>query len=183
MPAYSQVLVNGLGSPFPLLNDQNFAAWSQSGNANWHTNPPNGIAAEQGAGLLTGRLAFEDFQIQFDYWVGDLTTFSLFAHCIDPNYISSETALEINLASKKIRNYGTGSVVGTMHGDSSPAVKNRWNTVTITSLGNQLTITINGINTVNKVNYTSFLKGPFAIKYGGGDLKIANLNATIPGRW
>jgi len=182
-PSYSQVLIDKLGASFPLLNDQNFAAWIQSGNANWHPLDPNGIAAEQGAGLLTGRLAFTDFQLQFSYWVDDSTTFSIFAHCTNPSYIASDTALEINLANKQIKKYGVGSVVGLIQSNSSPLVKNQWNTVIITSIASQLTVTINGINTIYKANYSNFQNGPFAIKYGGGDLKIANLTATIPGRW
>lgn len=182
-PSYSQVLVDKLGGSFPLLNDQNFTAWNQTGNANWHFLDPNGIAAEQGSGLLTGRLAFSDFQLQFSYWVGDSTIFSIFAHCVNPSYISSDTALEINLANKKIKNYGTGSVVGLIQGNSVPSVKNQWNTVIITSIASQLTVTINGINTIYKANYSNFQNGPFAIKYGGGDIKIANLTAVIPGRW
>lgn len=104
-------------------------------------------------------------------------------HCIDPNHISSDTALEINLSNVAIKKYGAGSVVGEIKGQSTPTVANQWNSVMISSISNQLTITINGITTVNQANYFKFPSGPLAIQYGGGELKIANLNATIPGRW
>jgi len=182
-PSLSQALVDKLGGSFPLLSDPNLPAWNQSGNANWHSLNQNGVAAEQGSSLLTSRLAFTDFQIQFNYWVSESAIFSIFIHCTNPNYISSETALEINLANKQVKNYGTGSVVGLIHGNSPPPVKNRWNTVMISSIANQLTVTINGVSTLNQVNYSNFASGPIAIKYGGGDLKIDNLTAIVPGRW
>lgn len=182
-PSYPQVIIDKLGAAFPLLNGYDINSWHQSGNANWYPITPNGVAAEQGAGLLLGRLAFTDFQLQFNYWIGKNTSFSIFVHCIDPNHISSNTALEINLSNKAIKKYGAGSVVGEIKGKSTPMVLNQWNSVTISSISNQLTITINGITTVDQENYFKFPSGPFAIQYGDGELKIANLNATIPGRW
>lgn len=182
-PAFSQILLNKLGTAFPLMSGQDITSWNQKGNANWSAISPNGVAADQGAGLLVGRLSVTDFQLQFTYWLDKDTRFSIFAHCVDTNYIASDTALEINLSSSPDKKYGTGSVIGMFHSNASPAKVNQWNDVTISSISNQLTITINGIPTVDKMNYNNFLSGPFAMKYGGGQLKITNVYATIPGRW
>lgn len=182
-PAAAQMLVDKLGAKFPLFSGQDITFWNQAGNANWHPLAPNGVAADQGSGALTGRIPLTDFQIQFSYWLDKDTRFSIFAHCVDLNYIASDTALEINLSSMPIQKYANGSVIGMFHAQASPAKLNQWNDVTVSSISNQLTITINGVPTVNKADYSRFLSGPLAMKYSGGKLKLTNVYATIPGRW
>ena len=180
---FAQMLIDKLGAKFPLFSGQDISFWSQAGNANWYAFSPNGVAAEQGSGTLTGRLPVSDFQIQFSYWLDKDTRFSIFAHCVDMNYIASDTALEINLSSAPVKKYANGSVVGLFHAEASPAKPNQWNDVTVSSISNQLTVTINGVPTINKADYSRFLSGPFAMKYSGGKLKLINVYATIPGRW
>ena len=178
----AQLQSDRIGGAFSLFNGQDTSAWIQSGNANWYP-ITDGVAANQGAGLLIGKFPFSDFQIQFNYWAGKSTQFSIYIHCADPNYISSKTALEVNLASPSFQKYGPGSVVGLLDAASGLSTANKWNTVFISSTANQITVTLNGITMADNVNYFNLENGPFAIRFGGGDLKISNFSATIPGRW
>lgn len=178
----AQLQSDRIGGAFSLFNGQDTSAWIQSGNANWYP-ITDGVAANQGAGLLIGKFPFGDFQVQFNYWVGKSTQFSIYIHCTDPNYISKNTALEINLSNTTLQKYGPGSVVGLIQASNIPSVANKWNTAFISSTGNQITIVLNGITTVNNFQYQNFSNGPFAIQFNGEDLKLSNFSATIPGRW
>ena len=60
---------------------------------------------------------------------------------------------------------------------------NQWNKVIISSQSNKISVTLNGVTIANKMDYPNFSSGPFAIGFGGGNLKIANFTAIIPGRW
>ena len=48
---------------------------------------------------------------------------------------------------------------------------NQWNTYDITAKGSQLTVVLNGIQTVN-IRDSKFAKGPITLQYGGGVVKF-----------
>ncbi len=180
-PAYSQVMLNSIGGSFPLFNGQDTSAWTRSGNANWSPTG-NGVSANQGSGMLISRFSFTDYQIQFEYWVDESTEFSILTHCADPNYIAQKGAVEVNLSNYPKQLYGAGSVVGMIKAPNIQ-VMNQWNKVIISSQSNKISVTLNGVTIANKMDYPNFSSGPFAIGFGGGNLKIANFTAIIPGRW
>jgi hypothetical protein len=165
-----------------MFNGQDISAWNQIGNANWYP-ITNGVASNQGSGLLVSKFPFTDYQIEFNYWIDSNTQLSIFTHCNDVNNISKETALAINLSDSSSQGYGPGSIVGLKRAIPIPSVYNRWNKASISSIGNQITVIVNGITTVNNLNYQQFVSGPFAVQFSGSDLRITNFSATIPGRW
>lgn len=177
----SQIIVTSAGGSIPLFNGQDTSAWTQTGAANWHP-IDNGVAVNQGSGMLVGKYYFTDYQIQFNYRIDGETQFSLFTHCLDVNNISPNSALEINLSNTPKKGYGPGSVMGMIKAPYIPVV-NQWNTVFISSESNQLTVILNGITVANKLDYQNFQTGPLAIQFGGGKLEITNLKAIIPTRW
>jgi len=180
-PCMSQTVVTSAGGLFPLFNGQDTSAWTQTGGANWYP-IENGVAVNQGSGMLVGKYYFTDYQIQFNYRIDGGTQFSLFTHCLDVNNISPNSALEINLSNTPKKGYGPGSVMGMMKAPHIP-VANQWNAVFISSESNQLTVILNGVTVANKLDYQNFQTGPLAIQFGGGKLEITNLNAVIPTRW
>ena len=180
-PCMSQIVVTSAGGSFPLFNGQDTSAWTQTGGANWYP-IENGVAVNQGSGMLVGKYYFTDYQIQFNYRIDGGTQFSLFTHCLDVNNISPNSALEINLSNTPKKGYGPGSVMGMIKAPHIP-VANQWNTVFISSESNQLTVILNGVTVANKLDYQNFQTGPLAIQFGGGKLEITNLNAVIPTRW
>ncbi|MEI6183606.1 MAG: DUF1080 domain-containing protein [Polynucleobacter sp.] len=180
-PCMSQVIVTTAGGSIPLFNGQDTSAWTQTGGANWYP-IDNGVAVNQGSGMLVGKYYFTDYQIQFNYRIDGETQFSLFTHCLDVNNISPNSALEINLSNTPKKGYGPGSVMGMIKAPHIPVV-NQWNTVFISSESNKLTVILNGVTVANKLDYQNFQTGPLAIQFGGGKLEITNLNAIIPTRW
>jgi len=180
-PCMSQAIVTTAGGSIPLFNGQDTSAWTQTGVANWYP-IDNGVAVNQGSGMLVGKFYFTDYQIQFNYRINEETQFSLFTHCLDVNNISPNSALEINLSNTHKKGYGPGSVMGMMKAPHIP-VANQWNAVFISSESNQLTVILNGVTLANKLDYQNFQTGPLAIQFGGGKLEITNLNAVIPTRW
>jgi len=177
----SQIIVTSAGGSFPLFNGQDTSAWNQTGNANWYP-INNGVAVDQGSGMLVGKYPFTDYQLQFNYKIDGANQFSLFTHCLDPNNIAPNSAIEINLSSVPIKGYGAGSVMGLIKAPKI-LVANQWNTVFISSESNQLTVILNGITVANKLDYQNFQTGPLAIQFGGGKLEITNFSTIIPGRW
>jgi len=180
-PCMSQAIVTTAGGSIPLFNGQDTSAWTQTGVANWYP-IDNGVAVNQGSGMLVGKYSFTDYQLQFNYKIDGATQFSLFTHCLDPNNIAPNSAIEINLSSIPTKGYGAGSVMGLIKAPKM-MVANQWNTVFISSESNQLTVILNGITVANKLDYQNFQTGPLAIQFGGGKLEISNMNAIIPTRW
>jgi len=177
----SQVVTTSVGGSFQLFNGQDTSAWNETGNANWYS-INNGVAVNQGSGMLVGKYSFTDYQLQFNYKIDGATQFSLFTHCLDPNNIAPNSAIEINLSSIPTKGYGAGSVMGLIKAPKM-MVANQWNTVFISSESNQLTVILNGITVANKLDYQNFQTGPLAIQFGGGKLEISNMNTIIPTRW
>jgi len=177
----SQVITTSVGGSFPLFNGQDTSAWNKTGNANWYP-INNGVAVNQGSGMLVGKYSFTDYQLQFNYKIDGGTQFSLFTHCLDPNNIVPNSAIEINLSSTPSKGYGAGSVMGLIKAPKILVV-NQTNTVFISSESNQLTVILNGVTVANKLDYQNFQTGPLAIQFGGGKLEITNFSAIIPSRW
>jgi len=180
MPAsHSQAILTKSGSSFPMFNGSDLSAWLQSGNANWRVNG-NEVIVNQGQGMLLSKFGAPDFQIDFDYWVGDGTQASLFIRCLNANVINPDTAYEVRLSNAVTGAGGAGSIVNTMKLKPSARV-NQWNHLQVSAMGNQISVTINGAT--GSVVDTRFAAGPVAVNYQGGDLRLKNFNFTIPGRW
>jgi len=180
MPAsHSQAIITKSGSSFPMFNGSDLSAWLQYGNANWHVNG-NEVIVNQGRGMLLSKFGVPDFQIDFDYWVGDGTQASLFIRCLNTNVINPDNAYEVRLSNAATGSGGAGSIVNMMKFKSS-AIVNQWNHLQVSAMGNQISVTINGVS--GSVVDTRFAVGPIALNYQSGDLRLKNFNFTIPGRW
>jgi len=177
--SHAQAILTKSGSSFPMFNGSDLSAWLQSGNANWHLNR-NEVIVNQGQGMLLSKFGVPDFQIDFDYWVGDSTQASLFIRCMNSNVINLGTAYEVRLNNAAAGSSGAGSIVNLMKLKPSVIV-NQWNHLQVSAIGNQISVTLNGV-TASVVD-TRFVAGPIALNYQGGDLRLKNFNFTIPGRW
>jgi len=61
--------------------------------------------------------------------------------------------------------YGTGAIVDFAAVSPMPKAGGKWNTYLITAKGSQLTVVLNGQQTVN-ITDSKFAQGPFALQYG-----------------
>jgi hypothetical protein len=177
-PVFSQAILTKVGSSFPLFNGSDLSAWTKTGNASWQI-ANNELSVTQGSGMLVSRLSIPDYVIEFDYWVSDSAQASFYFRCTDPNTINTDTAYEIPLINKA-NGVGAGSIL-LLNKVKPNQVANQWNHIQISAIGTQISVTLNGI--ASQVTDTRFSAGSFAMNYQAGELRLKNLNATIPGRW
>lgn len=142
----------------------------KQGDANWRTEAGTIMADKGKGGFLVTKNSYKDFQIRAEFWAATDTNSGIFIRATDPNKIGSVTSYEVNIWDiRPDPKYGTGGIV-----DVAPVkvpltnlVGGKWNVMEITAEGQQLTVWLNGLMTVN-VRNGQFPQGPFALQYGGG---------------
>lgn len=157
------------------------SAWKQHGNANWQFINQQ-LVMTQGEGWLVGKLPLQNAIIEVEYMVRPETMASLYVHCTNTNFISSETSYQINLSSFPVDGYGAGSLVGTVSAEQR-LNKNQWFTVRVSVIDAYINVWLNGKKVVDNLFDTRFNKGPLAIRASGGEFRIKKFSITIPGRW
>jgi hypothetical protein len=148
--------------------------WNRVGDANWR--PEDGaIVADKGkGGFLVSKKSYKDFQIRAEFWADHTTNSGIFIRCADPNKIAAATSYEVNIFDQRPDpSYGTGGIVDVAKISTMPKAGGKWNTYEITAKGSQLTVVLNGIQTVN-IQHSKFTQGPFALQFG-------NLPKDAPG--
>lgn len=174
-------MLKSVGSPFSMFATQDFSAWTQYGNANWQYVNQQAFMT-QGGGWLVSKLPLTNVIVELQYWIGKRTRASFFVRCTDTNFISRETAYQINLSNKVIEGYGAGALVGAV--DVSPQkVTDQWNTLKVSVNDSYLNVWLNEHKVIDNLFDTRFAKGPLALHTTGGEFRIRTLNITIPGRW
>jgi hypothetical protein len=144
--------------------------FNRIGDANWRAEG-GAIVADRGkGGHLVSKKSYKDFQIRAEFWAATDTNSGIFIRATDPNKIGSVSAYEVNIWDiRPDPKYGTGAIV-----DVAPVpvpilykAGGKWNTYEITAKGSQLTVVLNGVETVN-VQHSKFAEGPFSLQYGAG---------------
>jgi hypothetical protein len=86
--------------------------------------------------------------------------------------ITATNAYEVNIFdTRPDPRYGTGAIVNVAKVDPMPKAGGKWNTFEITAKGPQLTVVLNGTQTVD-IQDSKFASGPFALQYGSGVVKF-----------
>ena len=138
------------------------------GDANWRAE--NGaIVADKGkGGYLVSKNSYKDFQIRAEFWADHTTNSGVFLRVTNPNKITATDAYEVNIYDQRPDpSYGTGGIVNVAKVSPMPKAGGKWNTYEITAKGSQLTVVLNGVQTVN-VQDSKFPQGPFALQFGNG---------------
>lgn len=144
--------------------------WNRTGEANWRAER-GAIVADQGkGGYLVSKNAYKDFEIRAEFWAETDTNSGIFIRCSDPVKIGAATCYEVNIWDIRPEpKYATGAIVD--HAAVPvPLVHKaggRWNTYEVTAKGTQLTVKMNGVQTVN-IQDSKHASGPFALQYGAG---------------
>jgi 3-keto-disaccharide hydrolase len=162
--------VSAQGAWTTLLDGTSLKGWDVVGNANWSV-AEGAVQANMGNGYLVTPMSYTDFEIQAEFWVTDDANSGIFIRCSDPKMITAMNAYEVNIYDKRPdQSYRTGAIVDV----AKPAVVvntgGKWNTMTITAKGPKMTVTVNGMKTVDVENKTH-ARGPFALQYGAGTVK------------
>lgn len=163
---------NWPGSGWVTLIDgeQGLENWNRIGDANWRIEA-GGISANQGkGGYLVSKNAYKDFEIYAEFWAATDTNSGIFIRASDPAKIAADNAYEVNIWDiRPDPTYATGAIVGFAAVPVPTVYKagGKWNTLEIRAKGDELTVKLNGVQTVSTHN-GKFSSGPFALQYGAG---------------
>ena len=142
--------------------------WNQIGDANWRAEDGAIVADKGKGGYLVSKNSYKDFQIRAEFWADHTTNSGIFIRAQDPNKIGAVSAYEVNIYDQRPDpSYGTGGIVNVAKVDPMPKAGGKWNTYLITAKGSQLTVVLNGQQTVN-VSDGKLAQGPFALQFGNG---------------
>ena len=158
-----------------LLNLSNLDNWNRVGNANWMLTD-GALQANYGGGHLVTKEPYGDFQIRAEIWVDPDANSGIFIRCMNGAMPGADSCYEVNIYDKRPgQGYATGAIVnvGPVR-QPPPLAGNRWNVLEITARGPQLTVTLNGEQTVN-IRDMKFARGPFTLQYGAGMVKFRDI--------
>ena len=148
------------GTPKSLEN------WNRIGDANWRIQDGALVADKGQGGYLVSKNTYKDFQIRAEFWADHNTNSGIFIRAADPKKIGAVSAYEVNIYDQRPEpKYGTGAIVDFAAVSPMPKAGGKWNTYLITAKGSQLTVVLNGQQTVN-ITDSKFPQGPFALQYG-----------------
>ncbi|MBX9812395.1 MAG: DUF1080 domain-containing protein [Burkholderiales bacterium] len=158
-----------------LLDGSNMGDWDRVGDANWRL-VDGAVQADKKVGkdsaFLVSKNSYTDFQIRAEFWVDSDANSGIFIRCSDPKKITADNAYEVNIFDKRPDpSYGTGAIVNVAKVSPMPKAGGQWNTYEITARGTQLTVTLNGIRTVD-IQDRKFARGPIALQYAAGVVKF-----------
>ena len=150
--------------------DKGLENFSRVGDANWRAEDGAIVADKGKGGYLVSKNAYKDFEIRAEFWAATDTNSGVFIRCTDPAKIGAVNCYEVNIWDIRPEpKYGTGAIVD-VAAVPVPIVNKaggKWNTYEITAKGSQLTVKLNGVQTVS-VQDGKLPSGPFALQYGAG---------------
>jgi hypothetical protein len=142
--------------------------WNRAGDANWRAEDGAIVADKGKGGLLVSKNSYKDFQLRAEFWADHTTNSGIYIRSTDPKNISSKSAYEVNINDQTSRpEFGTGSIVNFAKVTRMPKAGGKWNTFEITARGPQMTVALNGIQTVS-VQHSQFAQGPIALQFSNG---------------
>ena len=143
--------------------------WNRVGDANWRADDGAIVADKGKGGHFVSKNSYTDFQIRAEFWADHTTNSGIFICISDPQKISSKSAYEVNIYDQRPgQEYGTGAIVNFATVSPMPKAGGKWNTYEITAKGSQLTVVLNGVQTVN-IQHGQFPAGPFSLQFGNRD--------------
>ena len=138
------------------------------GEANWRAEGGAIVADKGKGGYLVSKNSYKDFQIKAEFWADHTTNSGIFIRVSDPKKVGADNSYEVNIYDQRPDpSYGTGGIVNVAKVSPMPKAGGKWNTYEITARGSQLTVVLNGVQTVS-VQDSKFPQGPFALQFGNG---------------
>jgi len=140
------------------------------GDANWHAEGGAIVADKGKAGFLVTKNSYGDFDLRAEFYAETDTNSGIFIRCGNPQKIGADSCYEVNIWDIRPEpKYGTGAIVNVAAVPVPIANKagGKWNTYEITAKGSQLTVRLNGMQTVS-VQDSKRASGPFALQMGPG---------------
>ena len=150
-----------------LADGTNIGNFDQAGNANWRVGERT-IYADRGVGFLVTKQSYADFRLRAEVWVDDIANSGIFIRCDDPEEPGAASCYEVNIwDTRPDQSYGTGAIVNVAKVNPMPKAGLQWNVMEIEAKGSQLTVKLNGKQTVS-VQDSKHARGRIAFQYGQG---------------
>ena len=157
-----------------LFDGKNLDAFNPVGNANWKI-VDGVVQADSGAGYLVTKQPYGDFEIKAEFWVDTPANSGIFIRCANPQMPGGDTCYEVNIFdTRPDPTYGTGAIVNVAKVATPIKAAGKWNTYEINAQGPHMTVTLNGVKTVDVMD-TTHARGPFGLQYGAGVVKFRNV--------
>jgi hypothetical protein len=166
----AQLGLDGSGWTTLIDGEKGLENFDRLGEANWR-GEGGAIVADRGkGGHLITKGSYRDFELRAEFWAETDTNSGIFFRCSDRSKVGAATCYEANIWDIRPEpKYGTGAIVDVA--EVPVPLKNkaggRWNTYEIVARGPQLTLKLNGVQTVS-VQDSKFTTGPFTLQYGPG---------------
>src|SRR5688572_1368132 len=158
-----------LGGWTTLINgEEGLDNWHRVGDANWRAEDGAIVAYRGKGGFLVSKDSYQDFQLRAEFWADATTNSGIFIRVSNPKRIGADNSYEVNIFDQRPDPaYGTGAIVNVAKVSPMPKAGGKWNTLEITARGRQLTVVLNGVQTVD-IQHAKFVQGPLALQYGAG---------------
>jgi hypothetical protein len=154
--------------------------WNPTGSdANWRAED-GAIQADKstgkGSSVLVSKRSFKDFELYAEFWASEDTNSGIYLRVMNPTNVSTSTgAYEVQIWDKNPNpQYSTGSLVNVAAVNPIYKAGGRWNTYEITAKGAEITVKLNGVETV-RAQDSKFPEGRIGIQYNGGPIKVRKL--------
>lgn len=152
----------------PLFDGKSLAQWTPIGDANWRIEDGAAVA-DTGQGFLVSKASYTDFELRAEFWVSDDANSGIFIRCEDPKKVEGKTAYEVNIFDQRPdQTYATGAIVGVAKPSQVIKAGGKWNTYDIIARGDEFTVTIDGVRTVDGARDGKHSAGYVALQYGKG---------------
>lgn len=160
-----------------LFDGSNLDGWNLIGGANWSLDGSDGsVMADMGAeGHLVTESSFGDFELVIEFWAEPATNSGVYIRCSDPLDITAQKCYEVNISDMRADpTYRTGAVVGVSSPLEQVDAGDRWNEYVIRAEGPRLTVTLNGVRTVDAEDGTHSA-GVIGLQYSTGLIKFRSV--------
>ena len=161
-----------------LFDGSSLDGWNVLGDANWELED-GAVQADSGNGFLVTPASYGDFQLRLEFWVDEVANSGIFIRCSDPEQVQATNSYEVNIFdTRPDQTYRTGGIVNVARPFQIINTGGQWNTYQITARGSRLTVTLNGVRTVD-VDDSQYADGPIALQYGAGVVKFRNVRIRL----
>ncbi len=160
-----------------LFDGSSLDRWNVIGGANWTLDENEGsVAADMGEeGHLVSESSYGDFELVVEFWAEPATNSGVYIRCSDPADITAQKCYEVNISDvRPDPTYRTGAVVGVSSPLEHVDAGDRWNEYVIRADGPRLTVTLNGIRTVDAEDGTHSA-GVIGLQYSAGLIKFRSV--------
>jgi hypothetical protein len=121
---------------------------------------------------LVTKKSYTDYEIRVEFWASHDANSGIYMRCKDPKKIADTSCYEVNIFDqRKDPAFGTGGIVYFAAVPPIYKAGGKWNVYEITAKGPNLTVKLNGVQTVQLVN-KKYKSGPIALQHGQGVIKF-----------